>query len=223
MRRFDALIFDFDGTLANVPLDFDHLRTKLAALAEAFLGERPATDGQPILEWVDELAAEVAGYEGEDTGREFHCRARLTITATEIDAARQGRLFDFTRPLLDTLRERDIATAVITRNITPAVLEVFPDLLTHVGAFIPREDAAKVKPDPLHLHQALRMLHVEPGRALMVGDHLMDIQTGHRAGTATAGVASGSISEAELRGAGAEFTAVHAGALLEHLLHGRYL
>ncbi|WP_147819931.1 HAD family hydrolase [Salidesulfovibrio onnuriiensis] len=223
MRRFDALIFDFDGTLANVPLDFDLMRTKIAALAEGFLAVRPETDGQPILEWIDELAAEIAGHEGRDAGKEFHCRARLTITATEIDAARQGELFEFTRPMLETLRERGVAAGVITRNITPAVLEVFPDLPGHVGAFIPREDAVRVKPDPEHLHQALRLLGVRPGRALMVGDHLMDIETGHRAGTASAGVATGRISEAAFREAGAEFTAPHAGELLKRLLRDNLL
>lgn len=218
MRRFDALVFDFDGTLANVPLDFDLMRTRIAALAEVFLPARPETDGQPVLEWVDELAAEVAGHAGEATGKEFHCRARLTITATEIDAARQGELFEFTRPMLKTLHERGVAVGVITRNITPAVLEVFPDLPGLVGAFIPREDAVCVKPDPEHLHQALRMLGVRPERALMVGDHYMDIETGHRAGAASAGVATGRIAEAAFREAGAEFTAPHAGRLLERLV-----
>lgn len=223
MRRFDAIIFDFDGTLAEVPLDFDRMRTKLAALAECFLPSRPQVNGQRILEWVDELAREVSELEGEDMGREFHARARLTITATELDAARDGRLYDFTRPILGTLRERGVAAGVITRNITPAVMEVFPDLLDHVGAFIPREDAVRVKPDPMHLEQALGMLGVEPERALMVGDHSMDVETGLRAGAASAGVATGSISEADFRKAGADFTAAHVGELMKRLLQDNYI
>ncbi len=223
MRRFDAIIFDFDGTLAKVPLDFDLMRTRLAALAEAFLCERPTVNGQPILEWVDKLARQIAEAEGEAVGKEFHCRARLTLNATEIDAARRGALFGFTRPLLDTLRERGVATGVITRNISPAVLAVFPDLPRHVGAFIPRDGAVKVKPDPTHLLQALHILDVVPERTLMVGDHAMDIQVGVRAGAVSAGVTTGSMDEGALREAGAEFVARDAGALIDQLFREKFL
>ena len=51
-----------------------------------------------------------------------------------------------------------------------------------------RDDVEKVKPDPQHLLDALSMLDSEPEKALMVGDHMMDILAGKRAGTRTAAV-----------------------------------
>jgi len=41
LKKLEAIIFDFDGTLADVPLDFELMKTKIAALGEVFLEERP--------------------------------------------------------------------------------------------------------------------------------------------------------------------------------------
>jgi len=46
----------------------------------------------------------------------------------------------------------------------------------------------KVKPDPQHLLDALSLLGGEPNKALMIGDHPMDILAGKRAGMKTAAV-----------------------------------
>jgi phosphoglycolate phosphatase len=217
MKQFRALVFDFDGTLARVPLDFNLMRRKVAALAEGFLAERPEVDSQPVLELVEDLTQQVREYRDNDEALEFHCRCRLTITDMEIRAAKQGELFEFTRPVLRLLRERGVETAVISRNITPAVTTVFPDILDHVQVFIPRDDAPNPKPHPDHLRQALKILGVEPGQTLMIGDHPMDVQTGIRAGAAAAGVTTGHADETEFRQAGALFVADHVEALVDML------
>lgn len=217
MKRFHALIFDFDGTLAHVPLDFDLMRRKIAALAEGFLLERPQVEGAPVLELVEELSTTIGESAGRDAALEFNCRSRLAITDMELRAAEHGSLFSFTRPMLDTLREHGLLIGVITRNITPAIMKVFPDIQHYVDSFIPRDDALQVKPHPAHLLQALQILDVEPQQALMVGDHPLDIHTGVRAGVAAAGVTTGQADGASFAEAGAEFVAADAGQLVEEL------
>ena len=133
----------------------------------------------------------------------------------ELKAAAKGRLFAHTRPLLARLREHGLKLGVITRNCTPAVGQVFPDAAEHVDCVLPREAVARVKPDPEHLLAALARLSVEPGQSLMVGDHPMDIETGRRAGTLTAGVAGGNITLDGLRRAGPDFAAPDCAALFE--------
>ncbi|WP_285906114.1 HAD family hydrolase [Pseudodesulfovibrio pelocollis] len=190
MNRLDAIVFDFDGTLAELTLDFDLMKRKIAALGEVFLGERPEPDGTPALEWLDQLVARAMEMD-RDEGLEFASRGRLVLAATELDAAREGRLFAFTRPALALLRDRGVATGVITRNISAAVRLVFPDIDAEVGAFVAREAAVRVKPDPAHLMQVLERLGADPARTLMVGDHPMDVETGRRAGALCAAVTSG--------------------------------
>lgn len=214
MKKFSAAVFDFDGTLARTDLDFDLMRTKMAAIAEGFLDIRPEPNGRTVLEWIDELAEQVAIEHDQATGLEFHCRARLAITDMELKAAQQGNLFDFTRPMFETLRKRGIKIGVITRNISPAVLTVFPDLNEYAGSFIPRDATDRVKPDPAHLTLALSQLGVEPDRAIMIGDHPMDITTGKRAGTATGAVGAANTPDSE-----ADFREPDAGALITRLVH----
>jgi len=201
-----ALLFDFDGTLSRLTIDFALLRRKITALAEPFLGEAPAPSELPVLEWLDELAAEIREFD-ENLGREFHTRGRLVIQATELDAAREARLFPFTRPLLAELRGAGIRTGILTRNSTAAVRAVFPDVLACCDAFMAREDALRVKPDPAHALALLQRLNVAPERALLVGDHPLDIRAARNAGLRAAAVASGHSDREALSGAAPDYLA----------------
>ncbi|NDV19909.1 HAD-IA family hydrolase [Pseudodesulfovibrio sp. JC047] len=216
MSKLDAIIFDFDGTLADVSLDFDRMKIKIAALGEVFMDERPVPNAKPALEWLEELAGSVMERDRAE-GLEFLSRGRLVITAMELDAARDGALFDFTRPVLADLERRGIAVGVISRNISAAVKTVFPDIEQHTRVFIPREDASQVKPNPAHLHQALSAINADTRSALMVGDHPMDVETGHRAGTLSAAVTSGSSRATAFVGHEPDFICADVAALMEEL------
>jgi phosphoglycolate phosphatase len=201
---FQAILFDFDGTLASLHIDFTRLRRKLTALAEPFLGEEPEPSELPVLEWLDELAAEIREFD-LPLGQEFHCRGRLVIQATELDAAREAKLFPFTRPMLSELRAGGIKTGIITRNSTAAVKVVFPDVTACCDCFMAREDAPRVKPDPAHALAVLDRLGVRPERALLVGDHPLDIQAARQAGLAAAAVVSGHAQRAALAATGPDY------------------
>lgn len=190
MEKLDAVIFDFDGTLAELTLDLEAMKHRLAALAEAFFDTRPVPTTQPALEWLDTLAHKLRS-SSPAAAAELHSRGRLLITAMEMDAARAGALFPATRPLLETLSRRGIASGIITRNIAPAVQLVFPDIKEKCDVFIPREKASKIKPHPDHLLQALQYVNARPSHSLMTGDHPLDIQTAHNAGVASAAVTTG--------------------------------
>jgi phosphoglycolate phosphatase len=216
------MIFDFDGTLSRLTIDFASLRRKITALAEPFLGEEPEPSPLPVLEWLDELAAEIREFD-HDLSREFHTRGRLVIQATELDAAREARLFPFTRDLLAGLRRSGVKTGILTRNSTAAVKTVFPDVTSCCDAFMAREDAPRVKPDPAHAHALLARLEVAPGRALLVGDHPMDVLTARNAGLLAAAVASGHASREDLLAAEPDFLAIDCTELLAQLRAGGLL
>ena len=216
MKKLDAIVFDFDGTLADVPLDLEFMKTKIAALGEVFLEERPTPGPTPALEWLEELVQEALKWD-EAEGKEFRTRGHLVITAMELDAARDGKLFDFTKPTFELLRERDIPTGVITRNISAAVRVVFPEIEEMTQAFIPRESATKVKPDPAHLVQALDCIGVAPQNSLMVGDHPIDVETAIKAGALSAAVTSGNIDAKGFAHLSPDFIANNVGELMTQL------
>lgn len=208
MERIEALVFDFDGTLAELTLDFALMRRRVSALVQGLLEEEDLScpPGTPALEWLDQMAEDIRG-EDPDLALEMASRGRLVITAMEMDAARDGRLFPFTRELLADLAARGLKLGVVTRNCTAAVRAVFPDLARYCPVVLAREDVARVKPHPDHLTAALARLKAAPARALMIGDHPLDIEAARRAGTLSAGVASGAADLARLSEAGPDFVA----------------
>lgn len=217
LYRLSAMILDFDGTLAELTIDFTAMKRRLAALATAYLEDEPPEQEMPVLEWLDHLTCAIQAVEGRDLAVEFNTRARFLVMDMELAAARAGRLFPFARPSLDRLRTSGLRLAVITRNCAPAVRIVFPDIADHVDVVLTREDVTRPKPDPAHAGAALAALRVRPGETLMVGDHPLDMAAGAGVGLISAGVATGRVSEDVLAEAGAWLTAPDLPALLDML------
>ncbi|MCB2188901.1 MAG: HAD family hydrolase [Deltaproteobacteria bacterium] len=204
----EALIFDFDGTLAVLNLDFDLMRQRVREMARArgYAGAWPA----------GHLLEEVAGLT-RSLGPEFARAAEEIIGQVELEAAARGELFPFSRPLLASAGERGLAVGIITRNSGGAVRRVFPDLALYCRAFVPREEAPRPKPHPEHILIALARLGLAPERAAMVGDHPTDMEAARAAGCLGVGVASGRTGEEELWRAGAQVVLPSAGELLTWL------
>ncbi len=212
----EAIVFDFDGTLAEPRLDFSEMRRRLCVLAREYLPDVSGDSPLPVLEWL-KLLMERVGERDRRGASAFQARAEVVILDMEMDAARNGRLFPFTRSVLEGLRMRRIKTAIITRNCTPAVRAVFPDLDSYCRCLLTRDHVDRVKPDPDHLFRALAMIASPPERAVVVGDHPLDIETGKRAGVRTAGVWSGKSTRDDLARSGADFLAGNCEELIEIL------
>jgi phosphoglycolate phosphatase len=215
-RKLEMIVFDFDGTLAELHLDFGDMKRRLAELAGMYLRGVPCVPSVRALEWSELLAASIEAF-NEAGAMEFRRKADELVVRMELDSAERGRLFSFTRPMLTELNERGIETAIITRNCEAAVRFVFRDMDRYCGTFLAREHVPRVKPDPDHLLRALNMAGADPAGALMVGDHPIDVETGKSAGVRTAGVWSGSAPESDLLSSGADWVAGDCGGLMEVL------
>jgi|Deesub1362A_J573_1020465.scaffolds.fasta_scaffold04791_2 phosphoglycolate phosphatase len=206
-----AIVFDFDGTLAELNIDFAALQAEVRALARRQGYTGPWPSGY-LLEEVAALATEL--------GEDFSLQAQGLIQRRELEAAARGRLFPFTRVLLEQVRTAGYRLGVITRNCGAAVRRVFPEVEQTAQCFLPRERVVRVKPHPEHLLAACRRLEVPPAQTAMVGDHPTDMEAARAAGCLAVGVASGRVSAPELRAAGAQVVLPDASGLLEHLARG---
>ena len=215
-RKIEAVVFDFDGTLAELCLDFSEMKQRLALLAEEVLGSRPSPFEQPVLESL-EIMLMSARQSNAAAASLLQRRAESLILDMELEAAGRGRLFPFSRALLEDLKQQCTRVAIITRNCERAVRLVFPDLEDYCSCFLAREHVPHVKPDPDHLLQAIRKLSASPEATLMIGDHPIDILTGKRAGVVTGGVWSGNASRLELLCAGADKAAKNCAELIRDL------
>lgn len=215
-RDLKAIIFDFDGTLAKLNIDFLQMRKNLIDLIASY--------GIPVREISHLLALEMIE-EGrqwllsQDGGRsaDYMEKTGRLIYEIEMEGARTGELLPGVREMLSELKLRGIESGVLTRNCLEAVLVMFPDIGNYCGAVITRESTTKFKPDPEHLRIALDSLKVSPAKAAMVGDHPIDIEVGKRFGTITIGVLTGFYNRDGLEQAGADMIIDSAVNILEHI------
>jgi phosphoglycolate phosphatase len=213
---FDAMVFDFDGTLAVLNLDFGDMRQRVLALA-AGRGLAPDTlRDMYILEMIDYATALLRCQLGNHAEAFYH-DAHQVLQDIEVEAAQSSRLLPGVPELLETLRQRRIGVGIVTRNCTAAVRVIFPHLDSYCQAFLARDHVTQVKPHPGHLQAALARLGSTPARTIMVGDGVLDIQAGKALGMFSIGVLSGETTRASLVAQGADLVLASAADLLPYL------
>jgi phosphoglycolate phosphatase len=202
-----GIIFDFDGTLAHLNIDFEAMRQDVKKLAVELGHAQPWPDQGYLLEQVELVSGRL--------GDGFVHQAHRLIKERELAAARAGGLFPFTKSLIERAWRDGIKVGVVTRNCRDAVRLVFPDIQEACAAFISREDTERPKPDPGQIFSALDRMGLSPDQAVMVGDHPTDMAAGKAAGCRCIGVASGNTPAGGLREAGAEVVLPDASGLLK--------
>lgn len=212
-KIIDTVVFDFDGTLAKLNIDFDYMRLVIDRLISRYGIDDQRLQNGHVLEKIMEAQA-ILKNTSRVKAQTFLAGALLQIETIEVEAARRGELFEHTRPLLNELIRSGIRTGIITRNCAQAVYQVFPDISTFCPAVVCRDDVKQVKPHPEHIGKVLQILGSTARTSLMVGDHPMDIETGRNAGTLTAGVLSGHFKEDDFLKAGADIVLPRAADVL---------
>jgi phosphoglycolate phosphatase len=199
-----AFLFDFDGTLARLNIDFQALRLEILALARDFgLRESPSLTPLYLLELTGALSQELAVQQPDQAAVFLH-RSLTLIETREWQAASPENLFPDTPRLLRGLVQKPVQVAILTRNSGASVRRVFPEIDQYCHLFLPREAVPQPKPDPEHLLEALRQFQIPPCEAVMVGDHPLDILAGKKTGTKTIGVLTGRTGASEMEAAQAD-------------------
>lgn len=201
-QTIEAVLFDFDGTLAP-NLDLPDMRRQVIALTQTNDVPETVYADRYIVEIID-AATSWLHERAPRKARAYYDSAQQLIYDIEIEAARSTSLFDGVDTYLHTLRTAGLAVGVVTRNCRAALLTVCPDLLQCVDTVRARDDVTHIKPDPRHLAEALADLNCPPQRAAMVGDGALDMHCGKAAGLYCVGVESGSNDAARLSEAGAD-------------------
>jgi HAD superfamily hydrolase (TIGR01509 family) len=172
MNRYDAVIFDMDGTLIEPMLDFAAIRRELNI-----------PPGRGVLEGIDEMPPLLQG------------QAYQALLAHELHAARSAGLMDGVDEVLAELARRSVRTALLTRNTRQAVeivLQRFPQMRFEV--IRSREDGI-VKPQPDGMAAICHAMKLRPHRCLAVGDFHYDIQAANAAGAESVLLCPGELPE----------------------------
>lgn len=160
ITKYEAFIFDMDGTLTIPNLDFDGMRSELGL-----------SKGKPILESIEEFSTEKQ--------QELHKK----LNELELEKAKQTQAQPFVLKFIEELSQSK-HLGILTRNsqlnaITTlnniGLIKYFPE------NFIMSRDNCKAKPDPDGILKLCELWNIKPTQSLMIGDYLYDLQTGKNA------------------------------------------
>ncbi len=215
--KLEAVIFDYDGTLVHLNIDFAALRRDVERSLIGYGVELDRLEDLYILEMINEGAGLISWINPSE-GTSFYHEAHEFVREHEIRAAEKGDMLPGAMDTLKRLKEQGFKVGIITRNCKEAVEIGFPHIEQYCDVFIPRDGVKRVKPHPDHLGMVLEKLAVEnPSCCLMVGDHILDIKAGKRMEMKTAGVLTGETTRRQFMEAGADLIFDDATKILNYI------
>jgi phosphoglycolate phosphatase len=208
-RRFDLIVFDWDGTL----FDSTALITRCIQNACADVGVPVPSDrdasyviGMGLVEALQHAAPGLPRERYPELGNRY----RHHYFAAQHEVV----LFEGTLEMLQALRARHhwlgVATGKSRRGLDEALASVN---IRHLFDATRTAEETASKPDPRMLHELMRELGVDAERTLMVGDTTHDLQLAVNAGTAFLAVAYGAHDAAAF----AAFDPVHVALSMREL------
>lgn len=181
-----AVIFDFDGTLAETNIDFAKMRESIYALVrERGLWEDGMGDDRYVLEVIEAAQAKL---EDPAHASEFGREAERVLVEVEMETVGYAAPYAGVPEALERLLDCGYRIGIVTRNARACVDHFLARHPLPHEVCLTREEVALVKPDPHHLLAALAKMNLPPGEVVMVGDHRSDIECGLAAGAHTVGV-----------------------------------
>jgi phosphoglycolate phosphatase-like HAD superfamily hydrolase len=162
-----GVVFDLDGTLATIPVNWTDVRQRLNAICS------DSNEPRPIFQIISETVATQPAKRGE---------IFAIIDEFELSALPRARLFDGAQTLLGRL-SAGAPIALVTlqgKKAATKVLEMF-DLGRFFSQKFTREDTLE-RADQVEM--ALSALKVDRARAMFIGDRLNDLNAAKKIGVA---------------------------------------
>lgn len=210
--RYDAVMFDLDGTLANTLGDI----AAAANHALAQLGrptydetEYPAFIGHGAL-W---LAQRALGLSHEHLAPRM---VELILAYYQQFGHTLTRPYDGIPQLLDALEQMNLPKVVLSNKPDQPAKRTVRDFFGQwrFESVVGQRDAVAVKPDPTSALALADQLNIAPARWLYLGDSDVDMQTANAAGMFAVGAAWGYCDRQTLQDANAHAIVDHPSQVL---------
>ena len=185
--RFQAIIFDFDYTLA------DSSRGVVECINYAL-------DALDLPTVSAEKACETIGLSLTDTFLQLTGTDARSDTFTRLFIAHADKVMVDSTVLLDSvpqtirnLRRRGVDMGIVSTKFRRRIQSILSreQLLDHFDVIIGGEDVSNHKPDPEGVYLAIKRLGSLPSNTVYVGDSLVDAETAWRAGLPFFAILSG--------------------------------
>lgn len=177
MKKFKAVLFDFDGTIADTN---EIILKSWRYIYKEYRGrecrdeEVVGSFGEVLIDTLREHFPDKDEYEILEKFRTY----QKSFFEEEVI------LFDGMKELIAELNKRGYMTAIVTSRTKPQTMVGLKKfgMISMFDAFVSCEDTDAHKPDPAPVQIALEKLGIKPTDAIMVGDSKNDIQCAHNAG-----------------------------------------
>ncbi len=211
MDVLKAVIFDLDGTLVKTSLDFWGMKEAVIeylvnlGLDNSSLNTTQTTN-ELIHKGIDFLKTKGAS---ETKIKEILTEISEIMNQFELDGVEHTVVVRDAQDVLNRLKRQGFKIGVLTRSCEAYAIKALElcklrELVEVIGA---RTDPRNAKPNPEAALQVCAYLGVEPHKAILIGDHPMDLKCAIDAGMQFIGILGGSSSEETLREAGSELIA----------------
>ena len=217
-RRLDTygIIFDFDGTLARMFIDFDEMRRVVNGIFARHGVPPGSLERRFILERIDE-AFERTVVKNPTLARKVREEAFAAIEEMEMMAAARSHLLPGVYRRLWSLWQRGVRMAIVTRNCEQALKRVIGKASLFFEIILTRENSLAYKPERRAIDPVLAAFALPAGNIFMVGDHPIDILTARAARLHPVAVLTGTGRKETLIEAGAAHLFKHVNQALDIL------
>lgn len=184
-NKFDALIFDLDGTLIDSAPD---LHAAAVRMLDPLGRRRPSVEevammiGDGVPKLVERCFAATGDIPPE---AELSAFAAQFLADYEPRSAELTRVFPGAISTLKDIKSSGIKTAICTNKPYGATMEILEklDLAVHFDAIIGGDTIPGIKkPDPRHLAAALDAMGAAKETSAMIGDNANDVSAAHALG-----------------------------------------
>ena len=200
-KRYEAVIFDLDGTLLNTLEDLQasvNYAMKCHNMPEHSLEEIRCFVGNGIEKLIERAVVENT----EESVRKAvlaDFKVHYAIHCND-----KTGLYPGISALLAKLKAQGFQMAIVSNKLQTGVDALYDKYFKeYLSVAIGAREGIYKKPAPDTVFEALRILNIPKEQAVYVGDSEVDVATGTAAGTKTVSVAWGFRTEDQLRAAGA--------------------
>lgn len=203
--KYDAIVFDLDGTLIDTLEDLkDSVNFALNKFGfpERSLDEIRSFVGNGVKRLVY-----LSVPEGTDEETSEKC-LKIFKEHYKINSRNKTAPYNGIPEMLETVKAAGFKTAVVTNKIQDAAIEIIRSFFgDKIDVIIGQVDGVAQKPEPDGVWLALEKLGADRSKAVYIGDSEVDCMTAHNAGLPCIGVTWGFRSREVLEENKAEFIA----------------
>ncbi|MFA5495198.1 MAG: HAD-IA family hydrolase [Porticoccaceae bacterium] len=216
-HRYQAVLFDLDGTLLDTAPDFVTAINRVLAEQGRMLHDE-ARVRAAVSHGSAGLIASTFDIEADHP--DFEALRQSLLSHYRTCLADRTRPFAGMEQVLEALSREGIPWGIVTNKPEEYTAAIVARLSwpSAPGSVVCPDHVSRTKPDPEPILLACRQLQVDPEQAIYIGDHLRDIEAGRNAGATTVASAYGYLDADENPEAwGADYIVHHAAQLLDIL------